>query len=101
MATSPTEPSVLPVDCAALRLIPSRRSAYQLHYDRWLELGVARQGADEIAESNAIEVIMAKAAENSARDASKASRTAAQHPGDRGDGRGRVGGAAPARGSAL
>ena len=54
---------------------PVRRSAYQLHYDRWLELRMARQRADELAESNAIEVIMAKAAANTARDASKASPT--------------------------
>ena len=54
---------------------PSRRAAYQLYYDRWLEVGVARQGADELAESNAVEVIMAKAAKNSARNASKASPT--------------------------
>ena len=52
---------------------PSRRAAYQLYYDRWLEVGAARQEADELAESNAIEAIMAKAAENSARDASKTS----------------------------
>ena len=52
---------------------PSRRAAYQLYYDRWLEVGAARQEADELAESNAIEAIMGKAAENSARDASKTS----------------------------
>jgi len=52
---------------------PARRSAYQSHYDRWLEVGAARQKADELAESNAIEAIMAKAAENSARDTSKTS----------------------------
>ena len=80
---------------------PSRRAAYQLYYDRWLEVRAARQEADELAESNAIEAIMAKAAENSARDASKTSALAAQHPGDRSDGRGRVGSAAPAWGSAL
>ena len=80
---------------------PSRRAAYQSYYDRWLEVGAARQEADELAESNAIEAIMAKAAENSARDASKTSALAAQHPGDRSDGRGRVGSTAPAWGSAL
>ena len=52
---------------------PSRRAAYQSYYDRWLEVGAARQEADELAESNAIEAIMGKAAENSARDASKTS----------------------------
>jgi autoinducer 2 (AI-2) kinase len=52
---------------------PSRRAAYQLYYDRWLEVGAARQEADELAESNAIEAIMGKAAENSARDATKTS----------------------------
>ena len=73
MATSSTEPSVLPVDCAALRLIRRGAAAYQSHYDRWLEVRAARQKADELAESNAIEAIMAKAAENSARGASKTS----------------------------
>ena len=52
---------------------PARHSVYQSHYDRWLEVRVARQGADKLAESNAIEAIVAKAAENSARDASKTS----------------------------
>jgi L-ribulose-5-phosphate 4-epimerase len=52
---------------------PTRRSVYQSHYDRWLEVGAARQKADELAESNAIEAIMAKAAENNVRDASKTS----------------------------
>ena len=56
---------------------PARRSAYQSHYDHWLEVRVARQKADELAESGAIEAIMAKAAENSPRDASK---TAALRP---------------------
>ena len=42
-------------------------SAYQSYYDRWLELRVARQEADELAESNAIEAIMAKAAKNECR----------------------------------
>jgi L-ribulose-5-phosphate 4-epimerase len=49
----------------------ARRAAYQLYYDRWLEVRAARQRADELVESNAIEAIMAKAAENTARDASK------------------------------
>ena len=52
---------------------PARRAAYQLYYDRWLEVRAARQRADELTESNAIEAIMAKAAENTARDASKTS----------------------------
>jgi sugar (pentulose or hexulose) kinase/phosphoglycerate dehydrogenase-like enzyme/ribulose-5-phosphate 4-epimerase/fuculose-1-phosphate aldolase/putative sterol carrier protein len=52
---------------------PSRCAAYQSYYNRWLELRVARQEADELAESNAIEAIMAKAAKNSARAASKTS----------------------------
>ena len=51
----------------------ARHAAYQLYYDRWLEVRAARQRADELAESNAIEAIMAKAAENTARDASKIS----------------------------
>ena len=49
---------------------PARRSAYQLHYDRWLELRAARQRADELDESNALRAILAKAAENTARAAS-------------------------------
>ena len=52
---------------------PARCSAYQLYYDRWLEVRAARETADELAESSAIQAIMAKAAENTARDASKTS----------------------------
>ena len=52
---------------------PVRRSAYQMHYDRWLELRAARQRADELDESNALQVIIAKAAENTARDVAVAS----------------------------
>src|SRR5262249_51938035 len=37
--------------------------AYQLHYDRWLEVHTARQQADELAESGAVQVFLAKAAE--------------------------------------
>jgi len=51
----------------------ARRAAYQLYYDRWLEVRAARRKADELAESNAIEAILAKAAENPARDTSKTS----------------------------
>jgi phosphoglycerate dehydrogenase-like enzyme/sugar (pentulose or hexulose) kinase/ribulose-5-phosphate 4-epimerase/fuculose-1-phosphate aldolase/putative sterol carrier protein len=50
---------------------PARRSAYHSHYYRWLEIRAARQQADEIAESGALQAIMAKAAENSANSASK------------------------------
>jgi sugar (pentulose or hexulose) kinase/phosphoglycerate dehydrogenase-like enzyme/ribulose-5-phosphate 4-epimerase/fuculose-1-phosphate aldolase/putative sterol carrier protein len=50
---------------------PARRSAYQLHYDRWLEVRAARQKADEIAASSAVQAILAKAAENAERDVSK------------------------------
>jgi sugar (pentulose or hexulose) kinase/phosphoglycerate dehydrogenase-like enzyme/ribulose-5-phosphate 4-epimerase/fuculose-1-phosphate aldolase/putative sterol carrier protein len=52
---------------------PARRAAYQSHYSRWMELRAARQRADEIAESGAVQAIMAKAAENSANSASKTS----------------------------
>ena len=51
--------------CVALLPDPARRAAYQSHYDRWLEVRAARQKADELAESDAIQAIMAKAAENS------------------------------------
>ena len=80
---------------------PARRSAYQLYYDRWLEVRAARQKADELAESSAIQAIMAKAAKNSCARRIQDQRAAAQHPGDRSDGRGRVGSTAPAWGSAL
>src|SRR5215510_10771434 len=50
---------------------PARRCAYQSYYDRWLEVGAARQKADELAESDAIQAIMAKAAENTAGSSSK------------------------------
>ena len=42
----------------------ARRFAYQSHYDHWVEARAERQKADEIAESNAVQVIMAKAAQN-------------------------------------
>jgi autoinducer 2 (AI-2) kinase len=48
----------------------ARRTAYQSYYDRWLELCAARQRADELAESNALQGIMTKASENIAREAS-------------------------------
>ena len=50
---------------------PARRAAYQSHYTRWMELRGARQHADEIAESGALQAILAKAEENSANSASK------------------------------
>ena len=56
---------------------PARRSAYQSHYDRWREVRAARQQADEIAESGALQAILAKAEENSSNSASK---TVAQRP---------------------
>ena len=56
-----------------MRLIRRGTLVYQSHYDRWLEVGAARQQADELAESAAVEAIMAKAAENSAGGASKTS----------------------------
>ncbi|HXV83636.1 MAG TPA: NAD(P)-dependent oxidoreductase [Candidatus Binatia bacterium] len=46
---------------------PARRLAYQSLYDRWLEVREARRQADEIAESGALQAIMAKAAGNTAR----------------------------------
>jgi autoinducer 2 (AI-2) kinase len=52
---------------------PARHAVYQPHYSRWMELGAARQKADEIAESGALQAIMAKAAENSANSAFKTS----------------------------
>jgi autoinducer 2 (AI-2) kinase len=52
---------------------PVRRSAYESYYHRWLELRAARQQADEIAESTAIQAIMAKTAEKTAAGASKTS----------------------------
>ena len=50
---------------------PARRLAYESHYDRWLEVGAARQKADELAESDAVQAIMAKAAENAVGGSSK------------------------------
>lgn len=47
----------------------ARRAAYQLYYDHWVELCGARQRADELAESNALQGIMTKAAENIAHEA--------------------------------
>ena len=52
---------------------PARHSVYQSHYDRWLEVGTARQQADELAESAAVGAIMAKAAENGVGGVSKTS----------------------------
>jgi sugar (pentulose or hexulose) kinase/phosphoglycerate dehydrogenase-like enzyme/ribulose-5-phosphate 4-epimerase/fuculose-1-phosphate aldolase/putative sterol carrier protein len=49
---------------------PARRLAYQSYYDHWLEVRAALQQADEIAESGAVQAIMAKIAENSANSAS-------------------------------
>src|SRR4029077_11595309 len=49
---------------------PVRRSAYQSHYDRWLEMRAAREKADELAESSAIQALMQQAAKHTARDAS-------------------------------
>jgi L-ribulose-5-phosphate 4-epimerase len=50
---------------------PARRLAYESHYNRWLEVGAARQKADELAESDAVQAIMAKAAENAVGGSSK------------------------------
>jgi sugar (pentulose or hexulose) kinase/phosphoglycerate dehydrogenase-like enzyme/ribulose-5-phosphate 4-epimerase/fuculose-1-phosphate aldolase/putative sterol carrier protein len=50
---------------------PARRSAYQSHYDRWLEVRAARRQADEIAEASAVQAIMAKMAENAAKSDSR------------------------------
>jgi L-ribulose-5-phosphate 4-epimerase len=50
---------------------PARHSVYRSHYDRWLDVRAARQQADEIAESGALQAIMAKAEENSTNNASK------------------------------
>jgi sugar (pentulose or hexulose) kinase/phosphoglycerate dehydrogenase-like enzyme/ribulose-5-phosphate 4-epimerase/fuculose-1-phosphate aldolase/putative sterol carrier protein len=50
---------------------PGRSSAYQSYYNHWLEVRAARQKADELSESSAIQAIMAKAATNTAPDASK------------------------------
>jgi autoinducer 2 (AI-2) kinase len=54
--------------CALRRVAPdpARRSAYESYYHRWLELRAAREQADEIAESDAVQAIMAKATENAA-----------------------------------
>jgi L-ribulose-5-phosphate 4-epimerase len=53
---------------------PARRAAYQSHYSRWLDLRAAREQADEIAESYAVQAITAKAAaENTAHGAFKTS----------------------------
>jgi sugar (pentulose or hexulose) kinase/phosphoglycerate dehydrogenase-like enzyme/ribulose-5-phosphate 4-epimerase/fuculose-1-phosphate aldolase/putative sterol carrier protein len=56
---------------------PARSSVYRSHYERWLEVGAARQPADELAESNAIRAILARAANNAARDTDRNSKT---HP---------------------
>ena len=50
---------------------PARHSAYQSHYDHWLEMRAVRQKADEIAESSAIQAIMATAAKHVGRGVSK------------------------------
>jgi sugar (pentulose or hexulose) kinase/phosphoglycerate dehydrogenase-like enzyme/ribulose-5-phosphate 4-epimerase/fuculose-1-phosphate aldolase/putative sterol carrier protein len=50
---------------------PARRLAYQSYYDRWLEVRTARQQADELAESGALQAILAKAEKNSTNGASK------------------------------
>jgi autoinducer 2 (AI-2) kinase len=50
---------------------PGRRSTYQSHYDRWREVGAARRQADEIAESGALQTIVARVVENSTNTASK------------------------------
>jgi L-ribulose-5-phosphate 4-epimerase len=50
---------------------PARRSAYQSLYDHWLEVRAARQQADEIAESGALQAIMTQAQESVARGRSK------------------------------
>ena len=49
---------------------PSRRSAYQSHYDLWLEVRAAREKADELAESSAIQTLLQQAAKHTSRDAS-------------------------------
>jgi L-ribulose-5-phosphate 4-epimerase len=51
----------------------ARHSAYQPHYDRWLEVRAAREKADELAESSAIQAMMTEAAKHTARDASNTS----------------------------
>jgi autoinducer 2 (AI-2) kinase len=56
---------------------PARRSSYQSHYERWLEVRAARRQADEIAESGALQAIMARRDENST---SSGSKTAALRP---------------------
>ncbi|MGB7949542.1 MAG: NAD(P)-dependent oxidoreductase, partial [Candidatus Binatia bacterium] len=45
----------------------ARQSIYQLDYDRWLEIRDARRPSDEIAESSALQAIVTRAAENTAR----------------------------------
>jgi sugar (pentulose or hexulose) kinase/phosphoglycerate dehydrogenase-like enzyme/ribulose-5-phosphate 4-epimerase/fuculose-1-phosphate aldolase/putative sterol carrier protein len=50
---------------------PAHHSTYQSYYDHWLEVRTARQQADEIAESGALQAILAKAEENSTNGASK------------------------------
>jgi autoinducer 2 (AI-2) kinase len=56
---------------------PARRLAYQSLYDHWVEMRAARRQADEIAESGALQAIIASAAENGARNRPK---TAALRP---------------------
>ena len=48
---------------------PGRSSAYQSYYARWMEVRAARQQADELAESGAIQAILANAAKNTPRGA--------------------------------
>ena len=43
---------------------PTRHSAYQSYYDRWLEVRAARENADELAQSGAIQSIMEHAAKS-------------------------------------
>jgi L-ribulose-5-phosphate 4-epimerase len=50
---------------------PARHSAYQSQYDRWLEVRAAREKADDLAQSSAIQAIVAQAARHTARGASK------------------------------
>ncbi|HEY7322381.1 MAG TPA: NAD(P)-dependent oxidoreductase, partial [Candidatus Binatia bacterium] len=50
---------------------PARRLAYQSLYDHWLEMQAARRQADEIAESGALQAIIANAAKNGARNKPK------------------------------
>ncbi len=49
---------------------PGRSSAYQSYYARWMEIRGARQQADELAESGAIQAILANAAKDAPRGVS-------------------------------